>query len=123
MTGADFFSCVSRLWRLHFRRSGRAGRHREFVGVGLKFLRLCEHDVAEPTGCSALAIASQLHAGGQWRGVAEPTFGGVRKARHTMKSQFTFARVAYGSVAIFFWMGGAGQVIVAFTRSVPSLAT
>ena len=34
---ADFFSCASRLWRLHFRRSGRAGRHCEFVGVGRKF--------------------------------------------------------------------------------------
>jgi hypothetical protein len=32
-----------------------------------------------------------------------------------MKSQFTFARVAYGAVAIFFWMAGAGQVILAFT--------
>jgi len=39
------------------------------------------------------------------------TFGGG----HTMKSQFAFARVAYGSVAIFFWMAGAGQVIIAFT--------
>ena len=29
---ADFFSCVSRLSRLHFRRSGRAGRHCEFIG-------------------------------------------------------------------------------------------
>src|SRR5438093_12392009 len=28
-----------------------AGRHREFVGVGRRFLRLCEHDVVEPTGC------------------------------------------------------------------------
>ena len=49
---ADFFSCVSRLWRLHFRRSGRAGRHCEVVGGGRKFLRLGEHNVAEPTGCS-----------------------------------------------------------------------
>jgi len=32
-----------------------------------------------------------------------------------MKPQFTFARVAYGAVAIFFWMAGAGQVILAFT--------
>ena len=29
-----------------------AGRHREFVGVGRRFLRLCEHNIAEPTGCS-----------------------------------------------------------------------
>ena len=49
---ADFFSCVSRLSRLDFRRSGRAGRHCEFVRVGWRFLRLCQHDVAEPTGCS-----------------------------------------------------------------------
>ena len=32
-----------------------------------------------------------------------------------MKSQFAFARVAYGAVAIFFWMAGVGQVIIAFT--------
>src|SRR5437773_1556346 len=50
MTGAHFCSCVSRRWRLHFRRSGRAGRHCEFVGGGRKFLRLCEHDVAEQIG-------------------------------------------------------------------------
>ena len=30
-----------------------AGRDREFLSVGRRFLRLCEHDVAEPTGCSA----------------------------------------------------------------------
>src|SRR6266516_1398708 len=29
-----------------------AGRHREFIGVGRRFLRLCEYDIAEPTGCS-----------------------------------------------------------------------
>src|SRR5213594_4036901 len=40
---------------------------------------------------------------------------GRSAARHTMKSEFTFARVAYGSVAIFFWMAGAGQVIIALT--------
>src|SRR6266480_3627351 len=50
MTGAHFCSCVSRRWRLHFRRSGRAGRDCEFVGGGRKFLRLCEHDVAEQIG-------------------------------------------------------------------------
>jgi len=49
---ADFFSCVSRLSLSHFRRSGRAGRHREFIGDGRRFLRLCEHAVAEPTGYS-----------------------------------------------------------------------
>ena len=32
-----------------------------------------------------------------------------------MRPQFTLARVTYGSVAIFFWMAGAGQVIIAFT--------
>jgi len=47
---ADFFSCVSRLSRLHLRSSGSAGRHCEFIGVGWRFLRLCDHAVAEPTG-------------------------------------------------------------------------
>ena len=49
---ADFFSRVSRAFRLRFKRSGRAGSHNEFIGVGWRFLRLCEHDVAEPTGYS-----------------------------------------------------------------------
>ncbi len=49
---ADFFSCVSRLSRLHLRSSGSAGRHCEFIGVGRRFLRLCEHGVAEQTGYS-----------------------------------------------------------------------
>src|SRR2546421_13005113 len=40
---------------------------------------------------------------------------GNRSVRHPMKSQFTLARVAYGSVATFFWMASGGQVIIAFT--------
>jgi len=49
---ADFFSCVLRLSRLHSQRSGRAGRHCEFVGVGRRLLRLCEHYLAEQNRCS-----------------------------------------------------------------------
>ena len=32
---------------------------------------------------------------------------------HT-KSKFKFARVTYGAVALFFWMAGAGNAVMAF---------
>jgi hypothetical protein len=64
---ADFFSCVSRISRLHSRRGDTAGRRRESGDFGRRFLSE-ERWIAEPNHCRqrGMAVSVPLRGSRHW---------------------------------------------------------
>ena len=60
-------------------RRGIAGHHGESVGVGRRLSKIVNTSPNKPAAANP-AIASGLHGGCHWRGVAEPGLGGERES-------------------------------------------